>query len=165
MWIVPPGDYYFTRLDFKSGNGGILLLTHLGRIRIWVDTPESGPVQQDSLKTVVFFTDTTPSKFRLFYNKCSTLNIEGSSTFNGGFYAVKDGCSTDTPSMNFTGNTTVYGSVITSYFDVSGGTKIIFPNDGSGADPTDFSLWFGFKDGWKEVSPNGNPIWADGSSK
>lgn len=164
VYFVPPGDYYFNNLDFKGGTGAIVMLTHLGRIRIWVDQPSSGAVKQDNLSVPVIFTDTTPSKFRVFYNKCSQIHIGGSSQFNGGFYAVKDGCSANEPMMDFTGNSMIYGSVITQYFTVTGGTKVVFPNDGGGADPTDFSLWFGFKDQWKEISPNANPVFNDGTS-
>lgn len=168
IYLVPPGDYYFTSIDFKSGTSGLVFLTHLCTpghpIRIWIDNPTSGAVKTDNLSVPVIFTDTSPSKFRLFYNKCSTLNIGGNSRFNGGFYAIDSGCQAGTPNMNFNGNSMVYGSVITDYFTVSGGTKVVFPNDGGGSDPTDFSLWFGFKDNWKEVSSNGNPVFVDGTS-
>jgi hypothetical protein len=132
------------------------------QIRIWIDETSN---KQDYLQTVAIFTDGTPSKFRIFYNKCNNLNIAGSSTFPGGFYAIRDGCSGDTPNMSFTGNTTVFGSVITSYFTLGGGTQVIFPNNGGGSDPADFSLWFGFKDSWKELGRNGNPVFVDGTSK
>jgi hypothetical protein len=168
IYLVPPGDYYFSSLDFKSGTSGLVFLTHLCTaghpIRIWIDNPTSGAVKDDNLSVPVVFTDTTPSKFRLFYNKCANLSIGGNSRFNGGFYALNSGCTGGTPNMKFTGNSMIYGSVITDYFTVSGGTKVVFPNNGGGADPTDFSLWFGFKDNWKEVSPNANPVFVDGTN-
>ena len=172
IYLVPPGDYYFNNIDFKAGTSGLVFLTHLCTaghpIRIWIDNPTSGAVKTDNLSVPVVFTDITPSKFRLFYNKCSTLNIAGSSRFNGGFYALNSTCTAkNTPGVDFTGNSMVYGSVITDYFTVSGGTKVVFPNDGSGSDPTDFSLWFGFKDHWKEITsdPQGiNPVFVDGTN-
>lgn len=172
-YFVPPGDYYFHKIDFRSGNSALVMLTHLGRIRIWIDT---GNNQQDYLSSNVVFTDMTPSKFRLFYNKCNQLNIGGSSVFPGGFYAVlddalatSDACTNEenqpAPMMNFTGNSMIYGSVITDYFRVTGGTKVIFPNDGAGSDPTDYSLWFGFKDNWKELPAfSGRPVFTDDTS-
>src|SRR3569832_1365054 len=29
IYLVPPGDYYFSSLDFKAGTSGIVFLTHL----------------------------------------------------------------------------------------------------------------------------------------
>jgi hypothetical protein len=169
LYLVPPGDYYFHNIDFKSGNSGLVLLTHLGQIRIWIDQPSSGAVKADNISIPVIFTDTTPSNFRLFYNKCETLTITGGGRFNGGFYAINDTCTKkDTPEMKFTGNSMIYGSVITDYFTTSGGSWIVFPNFG-GSDPTDFSLWFGFKDNWKELPVDhannpGDPVFADGTA-
>ena len=168
IYLVPPGDYYFNNLSLSAGTSGLVFLTHLCTpghpIRIWIDNPPAGKAKDDTLSVPVVFTDTTPSKFRLFYNKCANLSIGGNSRFNGGFYSLNSGCPAGTPNMKFTGNSMIYGSVITDYFTVSGGTKVVFPNNGGGADPTDFSLWFGFKDNWKEVSPNPNPVFVDGTS-
>jgi hypothetical protein len=158
--FLPPGDYYFNTIDLKGGNNAMVLLTHLGRIRIWIN----GNGGQDSIKIPVIFTDLTPSKFRLFYNKCSSLDINGNSTFAGGFYAVNPTCNNG-PTMNFSGNSTVLGSVIASVIDISGGTQIIFPNNGGGSDPTDFSLWFGAKNDWKELAiSNGGSVFNTGTS-
>jgi len=166
-YFLPPGDYYFTDVDFNSGNSAIVMLTHLGRIRIWVDDPQnrlSIGGNGDRLQCVVIFTDQSPSKFRLFYNKCTTMNINGSSTFRGGFYAVKPEC-TSGPTMDFSGNTMIYGSVISSYINLGGGTQIVFPNDGGGSDPTDYALWFGIKNGWLELPINqGGPTFVTGTS-
>jgi len=165
IYIIPPGDYYFNNLSLSQGTTGIVLLTHLGQIRIWVDNPPTGKPKDDTLGVPVIFTDTTPSKFRLFYNKCASLTIAGNGRFNGGFYALNSTCKGSTPNMKFTGDSMIYGSVITDYFTVSGGTKVVFPNDGGGSDPTDFSLWFGFKDHWQEVtSPQAGTVFADGSN-
>lgn len=162
-YFLPPGDYYFNNFDFKAGTSALVFLTHLGRIRIWVDQPTSGAVKDDNIKVPVIFTDTDPSKFRLFYNKCSAMNLNGNARFNGGFYAIKSGCSAGLPNMDFSGNSMVYGSVITENFKVTGGSKVVFPNNG-GADPTDFSLWFGFKDNWKEIlAPSAQRVFADGT--
>lgn len=164
-YFLPPGDYYFHNIDWKSGTAAFVVLSHLGPVRIWIDEGGSGG-GMDWLQTVVIFTTTDPSKFRLFYNKCNTLNIAGNSNFYGGFYAVKDGCPAGTPELKFTGNTTIYGSVIAQNFTLGGGTRVIFPSDGGGSDPTDFALWFGFKDGWKEISPTNSPeVFADGTSR
>ncbi len=165
LLVVPPGDYYLGRVDLKGGATGLLMLNHLGPIRIWVDTI-TGFTQADAISTVVIFTSTNPSKFRLFYNKCQTLTMAGGSNFYGSFYAYREGCSTTTPDVKFTGNSTVYGSVISNYFTVSGGTRVIFPNDGGGADPTDYSLWYGFKDRWREITVPGTsgPVFRDGTN-
>jgi hypothetical protein len=146
--FVPPGDYYFNRIDLKGGGIAMVILTHLGRVRIWIDGNSNGG--GDSLSIPVIFTDLTPSKFRLFYNKCSSLDMGGNSTFAGGFYAINPSCNSG-PTMNFSGNSTILGSVIAGGIDISGGTQITFPNDGAGSDPTDFSLWFGIKNGWQEL--------------
>jgi hypothetical protein len=165
VYFIPPGDYYMHDLNLRLGNAAVVLLTHLGSIRFWVD--EGGTSNQsDRLQTVVVFTSNDPSRFRLFYNKCQDLLIAGGSNFYGGFYAVRDGCSDDTPKLDFTGNTTVYGSVMASYLELGGGTRVIFPNDGAGSDPTDYSLWFGFKDQWREISPDGGDVvFLDNTSK
>ncbi len=167
IYLFPPGDYYFNEMSLSQGTSGIVLLTHLGQVRIWLDNPTTGKPKNDTLGVPVIFTDTTPSKFRFFYNKCATLTVSGNGRFNGGFYALNSTCK-DTPQMKFTGNSMIYGSVITAYFTTSGGTKIVFPNNGGGSDPTDFSLWFGFKDHWKEVPwadpASSNPVFADGTA-
>ena len=160
VFFVPPGDYYFNRLDFKSGTSVVIFLTHLGPIHLWVDT---GNNQKDSFNMTALFTDPSPNKFRVFYNKCQTMDIAGNSLFPGGFYAVNPTCGPSTPMMNFTGGSEVLGSVITQYLTLGGSTSIVFPNN-AGGDPTDFALWFGFKDNWKEVSSNGNPVFVDGTS-
>ncbi len=161
--FLPPGDYYFNSLDLKQQNTALVLLTHLGNIRIWVDNP-SGKVSDDTLKATVIFTDTTPSRFRLFYNKLATLTINGSSQFCGSFYAINSAGGTDLPNLNFNGNSSVYGSVIANNMTIRGGTQVIFPNDGSGADPADLSLWYGFKSGWIEIAKvSGNPVFSDGT--
>ena len=169
IYFVPPGDYYFTKLDIKQGSSAIVFLTHLGPIHIWVDT---GNTQADSLNGVFFFTDPNPTKFRIFYNKCSQLTIAGNSVFPGGFYAVNPVCdqtksTQGTPSVKFTGGSEVLGSVIADYIDLGGSTKIVFPNN-AGGDPTDFALWFGFKDSWKELrwdDPTNtvDPVFTDGT--
>lgn len=171
-YFLPPGDYYFNNVDFKSGNAAIVMLTHLcgqgiyankKQIRIWIDETSN---KQDYLQTVVVFTDIAPGKFRVFYNKCNDMNIGGNSIFNGGFYSIRDGCNGDTPMMHFTGGTTIFGSVMTDYFNLGGSTQVIFPNNGGGSDPADFPLWYGFKDGWKEIPATpGNPTFVDGTSK
>lgn len=160
-YFLPPGDYYFHKIDYRAGNAAMVLLTHLGRVRIWIDEGNNGA---DYMSSIFIFTDPDPSKFRLYYNKCGTLNISGSSRFAGGFYAVKDGCQTSTPYIDFAGNSMVYGSVITEYFRVTGGSKLVFPNNGGGASDDDFPLWYGFKDKWRELNLNGNPVFVDGTS-
>lgn len=160
--FIPPGDYYFNRIDLKGGGIAVVMLTHLGRIRIWIDGNANGG--GDSLSIPVIFTDLSPSKFRLFFNKCASLDMGGNSTFAGGFYAINPTCSTG-PTMNFSGNSTIIGSVIGGAIDISGGTQIIFPNNGGGSDPTDFSLWFGIKNGWLELPINdGGPVFNTGTS-
>lgn len=165
LLIIPPGDYYLGRIDLKGGNTGIIVLNHLGPVRIWIDTI-TGFSQADALSVRTIFTSTNPSKFRLFYSKCQTMTLSGGSNFYGSFYAFKPECSTTTPDMKFTGNSTIYGSVISNYFTVSGGTRVIFPNDGGGADPTDYSLWYGFKDRWRELKVPGStePVFRDGTN-
>jgi hypothetical protein len=67
--------------------------------------------------------------------------------------------------MNFSGNSTILGSVIAGGIDISGGTQIIFPNDGAGSDPTDFSLWFGIKNGWQELPiKSGGQVFTSGTA-
>jgi len=168
IYFVPPGDYYFTKLSITKGTSVVVFLTHLGPVHIWVD---SGNTQNDSLNGVFLFTDPDPTKFRIFYNKCAQLTIAGNSEFPGGFYAVNPICDQSkstqgTPSVKFTGGSEVLGSVIADYIDLGGSTKIVFPNN-AGGDPTDFALWFGFKDSWKELNwqnPTGtDPVFADGT--
>jgi Tfp pilus assembly protein PilX len=161
--IFPPGDYYFESISL-SGQKSWLIDNASGIVRIWIGgTATTG----DTLAGSVVFTSSDPSKFRLFYNKCAELTVPGNSTFNGSFYGVRDGCTAPKiQSFKYTGGSTINGSVIGQNITVSGGTVINFPNNGGGADPTDFSLWFGFKDSWKEVAiSSGLPVFADGTSK
>lgn len=155
--FFPPGDYYVSDLNF---GGTPVFLTHLGQVRIWVDSTTGGT--DDISKTDFFFTDTTPSKFRLYYNKCGTIKMRGHALIHGGIYGIKPTCN-NSPELNEAGGDVVYGSVIMNVFTVSGGSKVIFPNDG-GSDSTDAALWYGFKDHWQEVSANTNPVFVDGTS-
>ena len=164
--FFPPGDYYFTSASLKGGTTGLVFLTHLGNIHIWIDNPTSGPNKSDDLSTSAVFTDYTPSKLRIFYNKCNQLNMTGNSVWPGGFYAVNPGCSPTNPMINIGGAGAIFGSVITDYFTVGGNTQIVFPNN-AGGDPLDFALWFGFKDNWQEQKPNldsSKTVFADGTS-
>lgn len=163
LYIFPPGDYYFTSFNVNGGNTALIFMTHLGMVRIWIDQPSSG-ASDDRIQVPVIFTDTTPSKFRLYYNKCRNISVGGNSRFNGSIYARRSGCvDNSTPGVTFGGGSIIYGSIISNGITVSGGSKIIFPNNG-GTDISDYALWYGFKDSWKEISPNANPVFADGTS-
>lgn len=162
LYLVPPGDYYFTKFDFKAGTSALVFLTHLGRIRFWIDQATAGSVADDNISVPVIFTDTSPNKFRLYYNKCSTLHMASNNKFNGSIYALKSGCVSATPEIDFTGNSMVYGSLITNKMTLGGGTKVIFPNNGG--DSEDMALWYGFGDNWKEISLTANPVFMDGTS-
>jgi hypothetical protein len=166
--FVPPGDYYFTNMRWTSGQNAVVFLTHLcgqngypNHLRIWID--EGGG--NDRFQSTPIFTDPDPKKFRFYYNKCDTFQMDGNSQFRGSMYGVKDGCNAGLPSFDFNGNSRVYGAVIANDIRVSGATKIIFPNNGGGVDD-DFPLWFGFGNGWKEIPTfSGRPVFVDGTSK
>lgn len=162
VYLVPPGDYYFNRFDVKAGTSALVFLTHLGRIRIWVDQATAGSVPDDNLSVPAIFTDTSPNKFRFYYNKCATLHMGGNAKFNGSFYAMKTGCVSATPELDFTGNSMIYGAMIANKINLGGGTKVIFPNNGG--DTADMALWYGFGDNWKEISLTANPVFPDGTS-
>lgn len=165
--ILPPGDYYFNRLNITNPNNyGILVDNAAGMVRIWVDDPTG--TQGDNLSTVVAFTSTDKNKFRLFYNKCNTLQV--SATFNGSIYAHKDGCrSNASPEIKLGGNSgetaVIRGSVIANVIDVIGNSRIEFPNNGAGSHGDDYILWYGFRNTWREVNPNGGAVFSDGTTR
>jgi len=165
--ILPPGDYYFTDIDV-SGNNRIIMDTAglttgtPGMVRIWMDDPLSAHQSDDTINLNVVYTSTDPSRFRLYYNKCTTLTIAGNSTYNGGFYAVRPpGCQGD---IVVTGGSVINGSVIASYVTISGGSAINFPSEPID-NPDDFSLWYGFRDQWQELPPAGGVLFPDGTTK
>lgn len=163
--IFPPGDYYFEECDIAGGNS-IMIDNRNGAVRIWINTASSGPVNQDTINANFYYADSAPSKFRLYYNKCQSLSLGGNTTFNGGFYAWKEGCPENKlPSLQFTGGSTINGSVIGGTITVAGGTIVNFPNDGAGG-ADDYSLWFGFRGDWKEMAiPGANSVFVDGTDK
>ncbi|HRK21929.1 MAG TPA: hypothetical protein PLX06_08975, partial [Fimbriimonadaceae bacterium] len=122
----------------------------------------NGSNSNDQININVSFTSTNASMFRLYYNKCTSISISGNSTYYGGFYAVRDGC---TGNIQVEGGSIIYGSVLANNITVSGGSAINFPSDGIIDNPGDFSMWFGFRDGWKEVNSGGSVVFIDGTNK
>lgn len=161
--IFPAGDYYFEEVDVAGGNS-IMIDNRNGPVRIWVNQASSGNVNQDTINANFYYADAAPSKFRLYYNKCQNISVGGNTTYNGGFYAWREGCATNRlPSFNFTGGSTINGSVIGGTITVAGGTIINFPNDGAGG-ADDYSLWFGFKGNWRETTIAGaGSVFIDGT--
>lgn len=162
--IIPPGDYYFTDMSAPGtreiiiDNGGLTTGTP-GMVRIWMNNSNGG----DHLNnTTVTFTSSDASTFRLYYNKCATFRITGNSTFYGGLYAVRTGC---TGSLEISGGSIVHGSVIANAVTISGGSTINFPSNGLIDNPGDFGIWYGFKEGWKEVNSGGGVTFIDGTNK
>ena len=125
----------------------------------------SGMAGNDVINLNVYFTDPNPSTFRLYYAKCAQITIGGNSYFYGGIYAVQKSCS-GSPTVNVNGGSKIYGSVLANYINISGGSQIIFPANGVEIqNGNDFSLWFGFKDQWIEVSPTGGSnVFPDGTA-
>lgn len=162
--IIPPGDYYLTDISISGkraiiiDNGGLTTGTP-GMVRIWMD----GSNGDDFINnTPVTFTSSNPSLFRLYYNKCATLRYGGGSTFYGAIYAVRSGC---TGTIDLQGGSVVHGSVIANNLIIAGGSTINFPSNGAIDHPGDFGIWYGFKDGWKEVNSGGNVTFIDGTNK
>jgi hypothetical protein len=157
--ILPPGDYYFKGVKTTNSSGeGILIDNASGMVRIWIDGPASG----DSLDLPVIFTSEDKNKFRLYYNKCSGLSVGGNSSFYGGIYSHVDGCMS---SVKMHGNSRVYGSVIFENIWMTGNSDIIFPNNGGGEADSDYALWYGFLNTWREINPSGGSIFPDGSDR
>ncbi|MGI8922733.1 MAG: DUF7305 domain-containing protein [Fimbriimonadales bacterium] len=159
--IIPPGDYYLTDLDMSNTSSGPawLIDNAAGNVNIWIS---GGGTDKDSLDMPVHFTSKDPSKFRLYYNKCSELSIQGNSTFYGSVYAVPDGCAA---TIKIGGNSTINGSVIAVEVLVTGNSVVNFPNNGSGSGEGDWILWYGFRNNWREVNPSGGVVFPDGTSK
>jgi hypothetical protein len=157
--ILPPGDYYFKGLKLGNGNGEAILIDNAsGMVRIWVE----GGNAKDSFDLPVIFTSTDKNKFRLYYSNCSELSIGGNSKFYGGVYSKVDGCQS---SLKFHGNSQVYGSVIFENIELSGNSDIVFPNDGGGEADSDYALWYGFMNSWREIKPSGGTLFPDGTNR
>lgn len=162
--IIPPGDYYFTDIQLSGNreiiidNGG-LTTGAAGMVRIWMN----GSNSNDTINNLqVTYTSTDPSLFRLYYNKCANLSISGGSTYYGGIYAVRTGC---TGSIDLAGGAIVHGSVIANHITIAGGATINFPSNGGIDHAGDFGIWYGFADNWKEVDAGGGAIFIDGTNK
>ena len=157
--IFPPGDYYFNGIKTSNNNGTAILIDNAsGMVRIWVD----GGNANDSLDLPVQFTSTDKNKFRLYYNNCNELSIGGNSVFNGSLYSHADGCQS---AIKLHGNTRVFGSVIFENIWLTGNSDIIFPNNGGGEADSDYALWYGFMNTWREINPTGGAIFPDGTSR
>jgi len=161
--IFPPGDYYFKGVKMSNGQGQAILIDNAkGMVRFWFD----GGTAKDSLDLPVIFTSSDKNKFRLYYNNCSELSVGGNSTFNGSIYSHNDACGTPLlPAMKIHGNSTVNGSVIGNYIWLAGNSVINFPNGGAGEADDDYTLWYGFKNTWREVNPTGGNLFPDGTSR
>jgi Tfp pilus assembly protein PilX len=165
VMVLPPGDYYFNNLTLSNArNGpGILIDNASGMVRIWID---GGTGPNDSLDCPVMFTSTDKNKFRLYYNNCASLSINGNSTFHGSIYAYNSACARDTfPEIVVAGSSVINGSAIAARIDVHGNSTINFPNNGSGGALDDYVLWYGFFNTWREVTTNGGTLFPDGTSR
>ena len=162
VYFLPPGDYYLSDLSIFKKESWVML-THLGAIRIWVDS-SSGSGDDISNLNVIFTAPGSPQNFRLYYNKCGTLKMDGGGDFDGSIYAMKNGC-TNGPGIDVEGNNAIAGSVIANTFTLGGNSWVVYPNNGGGntGDPV---IWYGFKDSWKEIryDGSGNPVFVDGTS-
>jgi hypothetical protein len=155
--IFPPGDYYLSEISYSnSSKPGWLIDTASGTVRIWVD----GSTANDSIDLPVVFTSTDVKRFRLFYNKCTTLSVQGNSEWYGAVYAVVEGCLN---TVVIGGNSSFNGSLIGTQITMNGNSVLNFPNNGGGS-TEDFALWFGFQNTWKEINPNGSAVFVDGSA-
>ena len=164
-----PTDYYFTDIDLSGSN--VIIIDNAGwtsgvagTVRIWMGPPGGANPSKDNIRSNVYFTDSNPVTFRLFYAKCSELTIAGNSYWYGGIYAVQKSC-VGTPTIKITGGSKIFGSVMANYIVMSGGSRIIFPANGIIDNPGDFSLWFGFKDRWIEVPAGSGSVFYDGTNK
>jgi hypothetical protein len=157
--IFPPGDYYFNGLKLSNGSGEAILIDNAsGMVRIWID----GGNAKDSFDLPVVFTSTDKNKFRLYYNKCTDISIGGNSKFYGSIYSHVDGCQS---SVKLHGNSQVYGSVIFESIWLTGNSDIIFPNGGGGEADSDYALWYGFMNTWREINPSGGALFPDGTAR
>jgi len=167
LYFFPPGDYYLSDLNFikvTGKNATYVFLTHLGNIRIWVDSNSTTGDDISNLHAI--FTDPTASKFRLYYNKCAQLKMNGQGVFAGSIYGIKDGCNNG-PGIDLEGGNIILGSVIVNDFTLGGSSWVVFPNNGGNDNSSDPALWFGFKDHWQEVkatNDNSHTVFADGTA-
>jgi Tfp pilus assembly protein PilX len=161
--IFPPGDYYFTGLSNTNGMGSAIIIDNAaGPVRWWIN----GGSADDSLDLPVFFTSTDKSKFRLYYNNCNSLSIGGNSAFYGSIYAHNDACGSPVlPAVKVAGNSVVNGSVIGNYIWLAGNSIVNFPNNGAGEADGDYTLWFGFRNTYREVNTNGGTVFPDGTDR
>jgi Tfp pilus assembly protein PilX len=157
--IFPPGDYYFSGVKMSNGTGEAILIDNAsGMVRIWIN----GGNAKDSLDLPVLFTSSDKNKFRLYYNNCSEISIGGNSKFYGSIYSHVDGCQS---SVKLHGNSQILGSVIFEDIWLTGNSDIIFPNDGGGEADSDYALWYGFMNTWREVNPAGGSVFPDGTRR
>lgn len=161
--ILPPGDYLFNRINLTNPNNyGLLIDNAAGMVRIWIDGDANSG---DSLDAIVAFTSPDKNKFRLYYNKCNALSLGGNVRLNGSVYAYNTACGTKLPEVKLHGGSRLNGSLITKYGSIDGGSVVNFPNNGGGIADDDFALWYGFRNTYREINPNGGPVFPDGTSK
>ncbi len=162
--ILPPGDYYFTDINTSGqdkiimDNGGLSTGTP-GVIRIWMNSSTSGDTISNPFSYTATGTD-APSKFRLYYNKAATFQIDGNNASGGAFYGHN---STGNANFTITGGSTTYGAVIADNVTISGNSVVQFPSGTIGNSSDKFWLWFGFKDGYKEIPATGGVTFPDGT--
>jgi Tfp pilus assembly protein PilX len=167
--ILPPGDYYFTDISM-SGNNKIIIdnagytvrcadgtTPCPGQVRIWMN----GSTSNDTVNVTVEYTSNDKRLFRLYYNKCADFKIAGNSTYSGGFYAVRSGC---TSSFTISGGSLINGAIIATSVNISGGSVVNYPMPGTLDDVNDYALWYGFRENWREAtSTSGAKVFSDGT--
>ncbi|WP_227625046.1 DUF7305 domain-containing protein [Fimbriimonas ginsengisoli] len=171
--ILPPGDYYFTDIQI-SGNSKIICDTAAltvpggtpGPVRIWVNDSTS----QDTINCdVTFTTPNDPSKFRLYYNKASSISLGGNMPYYGGIYGVRAGANSaiTAATISLAGGAKVTGEVIADQVSLTGGAVATGPSADM-SDGGDFVIGniYGFSDTWQEIKVIANgSVFADGTNR
>lgn len=164
--IFPPGDYYLTDISLSGGtqvvidNGGLTTGTGPGLVRIWMN----GSNSNDSTSSPFIFTATganAPQLFRLYYNKQAKFTIDGDTATGGAFYAVT---ALGGASFEIKGGSNTFGAVIADAITIDGNSTIQFPSNLIASTTDSYWLWFGIKDGWKEMTNGSGTTFPDGTS-
>lgn len=150
--VMPPGDYYFERIDLPS-NHTLRVDSAAGEVNLWLG-PDAGVGGFDSINGGMTFTSQDANRFHLYDGSKRTLKLNGTMDFYGHIFAYNgpDRSGRYYGSVEITGNGSIVGSVIGyNVTRTQGSATITFPGTGGGSNPDPGDFW-GFRS-WEEVNP------------
>src|SRR5206468_1291915 len=157
LWVM--GGSHFTTVNdnnpMDSASNATKRYVFTGYTYPFVNPSNSVSVSAVDLNgkpTIILPGSGDPTIYRDYYFE--NINLTGGAYFPGGIfnYNGKDGSGNNYSKVQFGGGSVIYGSDISGNFGANGNPLIKLPNNANNVAPGDWSLWWGFRNGWYEVN-------------